>query len=456
MTSLAADASRACTRKYGRRRKYFYAWHDCMRAAHSDGIGAAGKRRLMYMQRRRFLHGLGDVLLAAQAADAAAVFTRAEPAPVDISGTTNELKIFLAGDVMTGRGVDQILPEAGEPTLHESWVRDARAYVELAERRHGAVDKPVAFDYIWGAALKVWKREQPDIRIVNLETSITASDEFWPGKGIHYRMHPGNVPCLARAGLDCCTLANNHVLDWGRQGLADTLRALSGAGINCAGAGLDAAEAARPARLTAGIRDVLVFACADESSGVPETWRARPGQGGVRLLESLSAGAARELAAEIARQRRHGDIVVVSVHWGGNWGHAIPAEQRAFARALIDEGGADIVHGHSSHHAKGIEIHAGKLILYGCGDFITDYEGISGHEQYRPWLSPMYFATLTADTATFQRLEIIPLALRKLRLNPAASKDRHWLATVMNRHGAQFGTLFDEEGDRLVLRNPTS
>lgn len=408
------------------------------------------------MQRRRFLHGLRDVLLAAQAAGAAAVCARAELADVNISGNKTGLKIFLAGDVMTGRGIDQVLPRPGEPTLHESWVTDARAYVELAERRHGALDRPVTFDYIWGTALEVWERERPGLRIVNLETSITASDEYWPGKGIHYRMHPGNMPCLAGAGLDCCTLANNHVLDWGRQGLADTLNALSGAGINSAGAGSNAAEAARPARLPAGGRDVLVFACADESSGVPETWRASSQQSGVRLLESVSARAARELAAEIAGQRQHGDIVIVSIHWGGNWGYTIPAGQRDFARALIDEGGADIVHGHSSHHARGVELHAGKLILYGCGDFITDYEGISGHEQYRPWISPMYFATLAAGTANLERLEIIPLAMRKFRLAPAAAKDRHWLATIMNRLGAELGTAFDEERDRLVLRNPAN
>ncbi len=75
--------------------------------------------------------------------------------------------------------------------------------------------------------------------------------------------------------------------------------------------------------------------------------------------------------------------MVVSIHWGGNWGYGIPGEQRQFAHRLIDQAGVDVVHGHYSHHAKGIEVYHDKLILYGCGDFLNDYEGISGQERFR-------------------------------------------------------------------------
>jgi hypothetical protein len=151
--------------------------------------------------------------------------------------------VFACGDVMPGRGVDQILPHPGDPELREPYVRDARAYVDLAEDAHGPIPRPVSFGWPWGDALRVLDEIAPDVRVINLETSITASRGFAPGKAICYRMSPGNVPCVAAARPDVCALANNHVLDFGRRGLADTVRALSGAGLRAAGAGPDSEAA---------------------------------------------------------------------------------------------------------------------------------------------------------------------------------------------------------------------
>src|SRR5207249_4337388 len=122
-----------------------------------------------------------------------------------------------------------------------------RDYVALAERCNGPIPRPVDDTYVWGDALAELARAGTDVRIVNLETSITSSAAAWPGKGIHYRMHPRNVGCLTAAGLDCCCLANNHVLDWGHAGLAETLRTLDEAGVARPGAGASAAEASAPA-----------------------------------------------------------------------------------------------------------------------------------------------------------------------------------------------------------------
>lgn len=117
------------------------------------------------------------------------------------------ISMLLCGDVMTGRGIDQILPHAGNPILYEPYIHDARDYVRLAEAANGRIPKPVDFSYVWGDALKQFQRPDIDARIVNLETSITLSDEAWPGKGIHYRMHPRNIGCLQAANVDCCSLA---------------------------------------------------------------------------------------------------------------------------------------------------------------------------------------------------------------------------------------------------------
>src|SRR5574342_207654 len=98
--------------------------------------------------------------------------------------------MFLCGDVMTGRGVDQILRHPSKPRLFEPYVKDAREYVCLAEALNGPISKPVPGSYIWGDALAELERAGVDVRIVNLETSVTASDAYWKGKGINYRMHP--------------------------------------------------------------------------------------------------------------------------------------------------------------------------------------------------------------------------------------------------------------------------
>ncbi len=97
------------------------------------------------------------------------------------------------GDVLTGRGVDPGLPFPGDPELRERYAADARAYVRLAERAHGRIPRPAGFAWPWGDALGVLEEAAPDVRVINLETSITRSRDFAPGKAVHYRMSPGNV-----------------------------------------------------------------------------------------------------------------------------------------------------------------------------------------------------------------------------------------------------------------------
>ena len=361
--------------------------------------------------------------------------------------------LFLCGDLMTGRGIDQILPHPGDPRLFEPYASSASVYVEIAERANGPIPRGVAPGYIWGDALEELDRIAPDARIVNLETAITARGAAWPDKGIHYRMHPANVGCLAAAGIDCCALANNHVLDWGHEGLADTLEALRSAGIGSAGAGVDAGEASAPTPVASrrGLR-VLVFSCASADSGVPASWAARPDRAGVNLLVSLSARGADALAARIGAIARSGDLVVVSIHWGGNWGYAIGDEQRAFARRLVDSGAVHVVHGHSSHHPRAIEVRNERLILYGCGDLINDYEGISGHEQYRPELSLMYFPSFDAASGRLLRVALVPMRIRRFRLERATVADAGWLASVLRREGEALGTRVRiEAGGRMEL-----
>src|SRR5690606_4697627 len=134
-----------------------------------------------------------------------------------------------------------------------------------------------------------------------------------------------------------------------------------------------------------------------------------------------------------------GDIVVMSLHWGGNWGYEVPEAHRAFARRLIEAADVDVVHGHSSHHPKTIEVFRHKLILYGCGDFLNDYEGIGGYEAFRPDLGLMYFPTLDMATGALVQLTMVPTQMRALRVNRAGRADAHWLVAMLSRTARAFG-----------------
>ena len=239
----------------------------------------------------------------------------------------------------------------------------------------------------------------PDLRLINLETSITRAGDFASGKAVHYRMSPDNVPCLAGLVPDVCALANNHVLDLGRQGLADTVDALRDADLRAVGA--------------------AVTSVARES---PRSCRSLVG--------------------------------VVSIHWGTNWSYGVPADQRHFAHRLIDSG-ADVVYGHSSHHPRPIEIYHDKLVLYGCGDFVDDYEGIGGHEEYRGDLRLMYFASLDQDSGTLAGLRMVALQARQMRLHHASRGDSTRLQTILDQVSLPLATRVDLEPDGTLAARST-
>ena len=166
-------------------------------------------------------------------------------------------------------------------------------------------------------------------------------------------------------------------------------------------------------------------------------WPATNERPGVNLLTEISDNAASEAAEDIARTRRPDDLVVVSMHWGANWGYEIPDAQRRFAHALIDRINVSVIHGHSSHHPKAIEVYRDRLILYGCGDFLNDYEGIAGYEKFRDHLVLMYFVDI-APAGTLAALEVVPLQIRKFQLVRPSADDICWLHQVLDR--GKFGS----------------
>ena len=382
----------------------------------------------------------------------------------DLSNDRNTIRIGFTGDVMIGRGIDAILPASVNGELHEGYVKHANGYVNLAIRENG----PLPLDelqtkgsaYIWGDVLPEL-RSAADCLIINLETSLTTSDDWARDKGINYRAHPLNVDSLTVAGVTVATLANNHVLDWGDAGLKETLRTLEGANIMYAGAGHTIEEAMAPAIVTVKVPGesketarISVVAIGFPSAGVPGHWRAKRNKCGVYTESDINLSTAKAIVDNLKTRNAATDtppgggtgsnddrINVVSLHWGSNWGWGTPDSWRQFAHSLIDEG-ADVVVGHSSHHVKGIEVYKGKMIAYGMGDFLNDYEGIvgQGYEDFRNDLSCLYVPRIKTNGEVVE-INIIPCKIKHLKVQRATDPaDIEWLRSALSQEGRALDT----------------
>lgn len=370
------------------------------------------------------------------------------------SRISNLITVFMCGDVMTGRGIDQVLPHPSNPLIYEPYMKSAKGYIELAEMANGPIPQSVDFSYIWGDALEEFERLAPDLRMINLETSITRSEDYWKDKEIHYRMNPENIPCITAAKIDYCSLANNHVLNLGYSGLIETLETLKKVNVKSAGAGRNLKEAETPAVMEVrGKGRVIVFSFGSVTSGIPLSWAATEDKPGVNLLKDMSDKTVRHIKEKVQEVKQQGDIVVISIHWGGNWGYEIPREQTEFAHMLIEDAGVDVIHGHSSHHVKGIEVYRDKPIIYGCGDFLDDYEGINGYEDFRDDLGLMYFVSMEPLTRNLVYLRMTPTQIKHFKVNRASRGDALWLRDTLNREGKNFGTRVElNEDNTLTLQ----
>jgi poly-gamma-glutamate capsule biosynthesis protein CapA/YwtB (metallophosphatase superfamily) len=155
-------------------------------------------------------------------------------------------------------------------------------------------------------------------------------------------------------------------------------------------------------------------------------------------LRDFSDATADALLARVRSRKRPGDVAVVSIHWGDNWGYEVPDAHIRFAHRLLD-GSVDLIHGHSSHHPRPLEIYRDKLVLYGCGDVITDYEGITGYEEFRADLVLMYFPRLNPDTGELIELHMTPLQIRRMQLVRPSVGDREWLRQRLTDVSKDFG-----------------
>ncbi len=318
------------------------------------------------------------------------------------------MRIALAGDVMLGRGVDEVV------------IRNPASSPEA----------------IWGDVLPVM--QAADYRLINLECVISARGRPWHPftKAFHFRAHPRAIEFLQAAKIDCVTLANNHVLDYGADALLDCLALLDRAGIARCGAGSNLNEASAPVWLHSPQGRLAVVAVTDNE---PD-WEAGPENPGVHFIaydrRGLLAPHRTRLTEVLARARERADFVIVSAHVGPNWG-APSAAMRALAQEVVSLG-ADLYWGHSNHTPQGIELFHGRVILYSAGDFIDDY---AVDPEERNDLSFLFTVDVERSRATHVRL--YPVRIEDFGVRLARGNEAELVSSRMQTKCAHFGTVVE-------------
>jgi poly-gamma-glutamate synthesis protein (capsule biosynthesis protein) len=284
----------------------------------------------------------------------------------------------------------------------------------------------------WGDLLPVLRRA--DLFLVNLECALTRETRPWTDgarKTFSFRADPAVAAALVAGRVACAAVANNHVGDFGMDGLRDTLAALDHAGIAHAGAGTDLARAREAAVLTAGDARVAVVAFADD----PAAWSATEASPGINHTPvSLAPEHFEAVRRALEAARARADVVVFSMHWGPNMRTRPTAPFREFAHAVLDAG-ANVFWGHGAHLVQGVELRASRLILYDTGDLVDDYAVDPG---LRNDLSALFLVRVAPPA--IESVEVVPVRIRDCRATLAGGRDRDWVVEQLDFRSAGLGT----------------
>ena len=297
-------------------------------------------------------------------------------------------------------------------------------------------------EYPWGDTLPLLRRA--DALVGNLEFVLADDGRPWPGKTFHFRADRRAVASLEAAGFALVSVANNHVLDFGTDAALESLATLAQRGIRFAGAGPNAEAARRPAVLH---RDDLTIAMLAFTDNEPD-WEAGPASPGVHHVPAdLDDPRAAALLDAVAREQEVADLLIVSAHWGGNWGVDVPRSHRTFAHALVDAG-ADVVFGHSPHIVRGVEVYRDRPILYGTGDFVDDYAVDPVERNDRSFV---FMLRTEAAIPTELRLHPTEIVHFQARL---AGRHAAEIADSMSQRCSALGTraVWDDDEGSLVIR----
>jgi poly-gamma-glutamate synthesis protein (capsule biosynthesis protein) len=286
-------------------------------------------------------------------------------------------------------------------------------------------------EYPWGDTLSLFRGA--DWRLCNLECVIADGGQPWTAtpKTFHFRSDAKNVAVLTAARIDAVSLANNHTLDFGFGAMSEMLSILDRAGIRHAGAGADLAEASRPAIFETPAGTIGLLAFTDNEPG----WAATDARPGIFYAPiDVSDQRAMELIRLVRRTAEEVDLLVVSAHWGPNWGRVPPSNHVAFALALVDAGAA-VIYGHSGHIVRGVGIDRGRPMLYCAGDFIDDYavDAIERNDQ------GLIFV-LRAEAGRVRAISMCPTVIRDFQARLAQGPEQEEIARKMRHLCADLGT----------------
>ena len=280
-----------------------------------------------------------------------------------------------------------------------------------------------------------------DVFVANLECCISDRGQPTrvPLKPFFFRAPPSAAEWLAEAGVACVTLANNHVLDFGEEALADTLDHLRAAGVSFAGAGPDEAAARSAVVLEAAGVPVKVVAVGDH----PSSYAAGAGRPGIAFADLEAEPVPAWLRAAVAPDD---GVTIVAPHWGPNM-RAEPLPYVRSAAAALEAADATLIAGHSAHVPQG----ASGRTLFDLGDFLDDYRV---DPRLRNDLGLLWLVTLDAGGPV--RIEGVPLRLEYCHTRRAAPEEARLLHGMLQERCAAVGSTVREEGDRFVFSSTPS
>ncbi len=252
--------------------------------------------------------------------------------PAELELRRSSVTVALAGDVLLGGRIAEVIDAHGR-------------------------------DYPWEGVRSLLL--SASLTIVNLECPVSGRGEPETDKQWTFRARPEDVKGLRDAGVDVVNLANNHILDYGPEALADTLTYLQELGVETVGAGPDLAAAMKPVIADLGGLRVGIIGL---SQIYPRgSWAAGRGHPGIAITHNEA-----HVRRAVTSLQEEVDVVIISVHWGEEKAHYPSDYQIRYGRMLVDAG-ADLVVGHHPHVLQGFEVYRGALIAYSLGNFIFPY-----------------------------------------------------------------------------------
>lgn len=285
-------------------------------------------------------------------------------------------------------------------------------------------------EYPWEMVKEYFQND--DITIGNLETSITTRGTKWEDKQFNFRSDPNNLKAMKEASIDVLALANNHTLDYGYEGLLDTLTHLDKNDIKRAGGGKNKQEAMEGSIIE---KNGLKIGVLSFSRVVPDVkWYATDKRPGIVGAYDPHIN---EVIVRIEEMKKETDIVILSIHWGVELSEIPRKQEMDLGKKLIDAG-ADIIMGHHPHVLQGVEIYKGKPIFYSLGNFVF---GTKNELTSNTMIGQINF--IDKDIAS---IKIIPCSIIGGRPIPVIDDKRIEKINYINTISKDFNTKFDVEG----------